>query len=154
MRNWTTPLVGYVGAVIAVIALATLAGLHLRGSVSRSHRHWDAGVGRVIAQQQERRRGMESATALVSPANAAEGWNFANDRESQIDQADAESLDGKTALANEEESVSRRAQNESRKKSNRHAERKQQSAATGFTTLPHLAVTAATATTSALLPFR
>jgi hypothetical protein len=152
MRNWATPLVGYVGAVIAVMALATLAGLHLRGSVSRAHRHWDAGVPRVIAQQQQKRREMES-TAMVSAANAAEAPHLASDRAPPIDEI--KSMDSKSVLAREEEDVSQKAQNESRKKSSRRAERKQQARpATAVTTLPHIAVTAAAATTSALIPFR
>jgi hypothetical protein len=158
MRNWATPVVGYVGAVIAVIALATLAGLHLRGSVNRAHRHWDAGVGRVIAQKQERRREMGSA-ALVSTASAAEAADRTRgkqpDNEPAIDEIAAGSMDGKAALAKEEEDVSKKAEDETRKKPSRRAQRKQQAAhATAFTNLPHLAVTAATATTSALIPFR
>jgi hypothetical protein len=154
MRNWATPLIGYVAAVIAVIALATLAGLHLRGSVSQAHRHWDAGVGRVIAQQKEKRREMESA-ALVSTANAAEAPDLSRNREPRPNEIASGSMDGKSALAKEEEDVSQKAQNESRKKSGRRAERKQQSGpATKFTSLPHMAVTAAAATTSALIPFR
>jgi hypothetical protein len=150
MRNWATSLVVYVGAVIAVMALATLAGLHLRGNVNRAHRHWDAGVPRVIAQQQQKRREMES-TALVSTANAAEAPDLTSDREPPLDEVAAQSLNGKATLAKEEESVAQKAQNESRRKNSRHVERKQQPGpVTAVTTLPQLVTTA----TSALIPFR
>jgi hypothetical protein len=144
MRRLADPVVGYVSAVVAILALATLAGLHLRGSMTRSHRHWDASIGRVIAQQQEKRLEMEIA-AVPTPSELT---SEAVDAALAIPELTTGQTE-KAILNDHEESRSQKVQNESRRKSGRRADRKQQPPASVIT-LPQLAVTA----TTALIPLR
>ena len=55
MRSLANPVVGYVGAVLGVIAIASIAVFTLHGMAAKAHRHWDADIDRIIAQQQAKK---------------------------------------------------------------------------------------------------
>ncbi len=52
---------GYTGAVVGVIAVASVAAFNLQGVTAKAQRHWDADVDRIVAKQQEKKRLVEWA---------------------------------------------------------------------------------------------
>src|SRR5258708_87832 len=61
------PVVGYVGAVLGVIAVASLAVFNLQGMTAKAYRHWDADIDRIIARQQAKKLGRVALARVETP---------------------------------------------------------------------------------------
>ncbi len=141
--NFTTPVIGYVGAVLGVIAIASFAVFTLQGMAAKAHRHWDADIDRIIATQQGKKMGALARPEIPDDA----GPQIATLTTGSIDDDDDD-----PALTNEE-SAQQKAQ--SGKKSGRRADKQQQQRhyiPAAFATLPKFAATAAATTTTLLRP--
>ena len=147
MRSLANPVVGYVGAVLGVIAIASVAVFTLHGTAAKAHRHWDADIDRIIAQQQAKKLD----TAI--PARTDIPGNDARPQIATLTRSSVEDDEDEPALSNEE-TKSKKLQNPSGKKYNRRAERpRQHYIPPAFATVPKFAATAA-ATTTVLLRLR
>ncbi|HET7678522.1 MAG TPA: hypothetical protein VFK79_00125 [Xanthobacteraceae bacterium] len=143
------PAVGYVGAVLGVIAIASIAVFNLHGMAAKAHRHWDADIDRIIAQQQAKKLD----TATLARAEIPDD----GDTRPQIAALtrDAIEEDEDELAFSSEEAKSKKAQNPSSKKYSRRAERRRQHyMPAAFLTLPKFAATAAATTTTTLLRLR
>jgi hypothetical protein len=145
-----TPLVGYVGAVLGVIAIASIAVFTLQGMAAKAHRHWDADIDRIIATQQEKKQAIDVALARGGAPGVVRraGPQIATLTTGSIDDDDDD-----LALTNEE-AAQQKAQ--SAKKSGRRGDKQQQQQRhyipAAFATLPKFAATAAATTTTLLRP--
>ena len=63
-------MVGYVGAVLGVIGIASLAFFNLQAMAAKAHRHWDADIERIIATQQVKKQSLELATLARTDRSA------------------------------------------------------------------------------------
>jgi hypothetical protein len=149
MRSLANPAVGYVGAVLGVIAIASIAVFNLQGMAAKAHRHWDADIDRIIAQQQAKKL---DTTALARA-------EIPDDRDTRPRIAaltrDAIEEDEDDLAFSNEEAKSKKAQNPTSKKYSRRAERRPQHyMPAAFLTLPKFAATAAATTTTTLLRLR
>src|SRR5687767_3223991 len=115
MRSLATPAVGYVGAVLGVIAIASVAVFTLHGMAAKAHRHWDADIDRIIAQQQAKK--LDTA----SPARTEIPDNDARPRTATLTRSAGEDDEDEPALSSEE-AKSKKLQNPSGKKYNRRSE--------------------------------
>ena len=146
MRSLANPVVGYVGAVLGVIAIASIAVFTLHGMAAKAHRHWDADIDRIIAQQQAKK--LDTA----SPARTEIPDNNARPQIATLTRSSGEDDEDEPALSNEQ-AKSKKLQNPSGKKNNRRTERRQHYIPPAFATVPKFAATAA-ATTTVLLRLR
>jgi hypothetical protein len=145
--NLKTPLVGYVGAVLGVIAIASIAVFNLQGMAAKAHRHWDADIDRIIATQQEKKQALDVALARGDIPGVASGAG------PQVTTGSIDDDDDDPAVTNE----STQQKPQSGKKSGRRTDNKQRQqhyVPAAFLTLPKFAATAAAATTTALLRLR
>ena len=141
MRSLATPAVGYVGAVLGVIAIASVAVFTLHGMAAKAHRHWDADIDRIIARQQAKK--LDTA----SPARTEIPDNNARLRTATLTRSAGEDDEDEPALSSEE-AKSKKLQNPSGKKYNRRSERQRQHyIPPAFATVPKFAATAAATTT-------
>ena len=147
MRSLANPAVGYVGAVLGVIAMASVAVFTLHGMAAKAHRHWDADIDRIIAQQQAKK------LDIASPARTETPDNNAKPQIATFTRSSGEDDEYEAALSNEG-AKSKKPQNPSGKKYNRRTERQRQHyIPPAFATVPKFAATAA-ATTTVLLRVR
>jgi len=145
--NLKTPVVGYVGAVLGVIAIASFAVFTLQGMAAKAHRHWDADIDRIIATQQGKKRTMD-----VAALARADVPGIQNDEGVQIAALTTGPVDDDDEPALAQAPTQQRAQ--SGKKSSPRADKpRQHYIPTAFATLPKFAATAA-ATTTTLLRLR
>jgi hypothetical protein len=151
MRNPTVPVLCYVGAVLGVIAVASLAAFQLQGISARAHRHWDADIDRIIAQQLEKKR--EAEVAMLARA----GDDGREDEPQVAAFTTRAALDDEDDDADAEQSRPRKNPSHGERKSSRRGggERKGQQhfIPSAFATLPKFAASAA-ATTTTLLRLR
>jgi hypothetical protein len=147
MRSLANPVVGYVGAVLGVIAIASIAVFNLHGMAAKAHRHWDADIDRIIAQQQAKKLDtVVLARADIPNVSDAGPWVAALTRDAIEDDEDD------LAFTNEEGVKSKKLQNPGSKKNSRRAERQHQHyIPAAFLTLPKFAASAAATTTTTLL---
>jgi len=139
--------VGYVGAVLGVIAIASIAVFNLHGMAAKAHRHWDADIDRIIAQQQAKKLDTVVLARAENP-NVSD----AGPRVTALTRDAIEDDEDDLAFSNGEEVKSKKIQNAGSKKNSRRAERRQQHyIPTAFLTLPKFAATAAATTTTTLL---
>jgi len=146
--RFANPVVGYVGAVLGVIAIASVAVFTLHGMAAKAHRHWDADIHRIIAQQQAKKLDTASPARTEIPDNNARPQIATLTRGAVEDDEDEDELAFST-----EEAKSKKLQNPSGKKNNRRTERRQHYIPPAFATVPKFAATAA-ATTTVLLRLR
>jgi hypothetical protein len=150
MSTLTKPVVGYLGAVLGVISIASFAVFNLQGMAAKAQRHWDADIDRIIARQQAKKHGMVALARADIPG-------VQNDAGPQIAALTREPLEED----NDEAAVSavssdgigtQKVQSQVGKKSSRRPERRQQHyIPAAFATLPKFA-TAAMITTTVLRP--
>lgn len=145
MRYIANPIFGYFGAVFGVIAVASIAFFNLQGMAAKAHRHWDADIDRIVAQQQEKRHEMEMA-ALARAEHPAAGPQIAALTTNSVDDDD-DPLDSRDAAQSKE------IKQNGKKNAKRGDRRRQHFLPTAFATLPKFASTAA-ATTTTLLRLR
>jgi hypothetical protein len=133
------PVVGYLGAVLGVISIASFAVFNLQGMAAKAHRHWDADIDWIIARQQAKKHGMVAlARSETAGVQSDVGPQIAALAREPLDEEDEE------ALGKDESGVAK-LQNQSVKKSSRRPERRQQHyIPAAFATLPKFATTAAT----------
>jgi hypothetical protein len=148
MSTLGKPVVGYVGAVLGVIAVASLAVFNLQGLAAKSHRHWDADIDRIIARQQAKKQGLVALARAETPG-------VVSDVGPQIAALAREPLleDDKEAALGNEGIAPAKAQMHATKKSSRRANRQPQQqhyVPTAFAMLP-IFTTPATATTTTTL---
>ena len=147
MRSLANPVVGYIGAVLGVIAIASVAVFTLHGMAAKAHRHWDADIDRIIARQQAKKLDPASLARTEIPDNDA------RPRTATLTRSAGEDDDDEPALSNQE-AKSKKLQNPSGKKNNRRTERRREHyIPPAFATVPKFAATAA-ATTTVLLRVR
>ena len=149
MRNLatklTTPVIGYVGAVLGVMGIASVAVFTLQGMAAKAHRHWDADIDRIIATQQGKKRTADMAALARADIPGDDGPAIATLTTGSADDDDEPVLTRK-------ETAQQKAQG---KKSGQRTDkqRRQHYIPTAFATLPKFAATAA-ATTTTLLRLR
>ena len=170
MRILTNPVAGYVGAVLGVIAVASFAVFNLHGMAATAHRHWDADIDRIIAQQLAKKQDAAQDAAMAAafaPVAIAEGEKsdvrptaaaFTSDSldqdEDPVTQAKGAVTKNDDAGKDEAGSHPRKAHNQNGKKAHRRADRRRQHYIPAvLATLPKFAATAA-ATTTTLLRLR
>jgi hypothetical protein len=142
MRSSTSPVVGYISAVLGVIAIASVALFTLHGMAAKAHRHWDANIDRIIAQQQAKKLD----TAVLARAGIPDNSN-ARPQIAALTRGAIEEDEDELAFSNEE-AESKKLQNPSGKKYSRRADRRRQHyIPAGFATVPKFAATAAANTT-------
>lgn len=148
MRSFANPVVGYVGAVLGVIAIASVSVFTLQGMVAKAHRHWDADIDRIIARQQAKKLD----TAVLARAEISDD-SAARPQIATLARSAIEDDEDELAFSNEE-ATSKKLQNPSGKKYSRRVERRRQHyIPAAFATVPKFAATAA-ATTTILLRLR
>jgi hypothetical protein len=148
MRSSNSPVVGYVSAVLGVIAIASVAVFTLHGMAAKAHRHWDADIDRIIAQQQAKKLD----TAVHARAEIPDDSN-ARPRIAALTRGAIEEDEDELAFSNED-AKSKKLQNPGGKKYSRRADRRRQHyIPTAFVTMPKFAATAA-ANTTVLLRLR
>jgi hypothetical protein len=147
MRSLANPVVGYVSAVLGVIAIASVAVVTLHGMAAKAHRHWDADIDRIIAQQQAKKLD----TAIPARTDIP---NDARPQIATLTRGAVEDDDEDELAFSTEEAKSKKLQNPSGKKYSRRAERRSQHyIPAAFATVPKFAASAA-ATTTVLLRVR
>jgi len=139
------PVVGYVGAVFGVMAVASVAVFNLQGMAAKAHRHWDADIDRIIARQQAKKQGMIALARVETPGVASDaGPQIAAFARVPLEQDDEE-----PAVSNDGIGTAK-APAQAAKKSSRRAERRppqqQHYIPAAFANLPKLATTTATTT--------
>lgn len=145
------PVAGYVGTVFGVIAIASIAVYDLHGVAAKAHRHWDADIDRIIAQQQDKKRYMDmTALARTETPDGESGV------EPQFTALSTGSIEAEeTASANSENGPPNVRGQGGRKYSPRaERQRQQHYIPKAFVTLPKFAATAAATTTTTLLRLR
>ena len=148
MRSLASPVVGYVGAVLGVIAVASVAVFTLHGMAAKEHRHWDADIDRIIARQQAKKPDTAVLARAKIPDDIGARPQIATLTRSAIE-GDQDGLAFST-----EEAKSKKLQNPSGKKYSRRAERRRQHyIPAAFAIVPKFAATAA-ANTIVLLRVR
>jgi hypothetical protein len=135
--------VGYLGAVLGVIAIASIAVFTVRGMAAKAHRHWDADIDRIVARQQAKKQEMVALSDAETPVmQSGAGPQIAALISEPLEAEDDD-------LANINESDSQKVRNQVRKKSARRADRRQQHyVPVAFATLPKFAVMAIATTTT------
>jgi hypothetical protein len=146
MSTLAKPVVGYVGAVLGVISIASFAVFNLQGMTAKAHRHWDADIDRIIARQQAKKYGMVALARTETPGVrsdvAPQIAALTTEPREEEDDDDAVSNDG---------IGTQKVQSQAGKKASRRTERRQQHyIPAAFATLPKFAGTAATTTTTLL----
>jgi hypothetical protein len=145
MRSLANPVVGYVGAVLGVIAIASIAVFNLHGMAAKAHRHWDADIDRIIAQQQAKK--LDTVAQAEIP-----NFSDAGPRVTALTRDAIEDDEDDLASSNEEGVKSKKVQNPGSKKNSRRAERQREHyVPAAFLTLPKFAASAAATTTTTLL---
>ena len=142
------PVVGYVGAVLGVIGVASVAVFSLQGMAAKAHRHWDADIDRIIARQQAKKQGMVALAHVETPG-------VESDAGPQIVALSREPLEeeDEEAAASDNRIGTAKVPSQFNKKYSRRAERRppqQHYIPAAFATLPKFAGTAATTTTTLL----
>jgi hypothetical protein len=139
------PVVGYVGAVLGVIVVASLAIFSLQGMAAKAHRHWDADIDRIIARQQAKKQETVKLARAETPG-------VQSDVGPQIAAPAREPQHNEEFAAGSDRISAQKIQRQAGKKSSRRLERRQQHyIPAAFTNLPKFA---ATATTTTLLGLR
>jgi hypothetical protein len=150
--NLNTPIVGYVGAVLGVIAIASLAVFNLQGMAAKAHRHWDADIDRIIAAQQGKKQVTDGASVARGEIPGAAG--DASDAGPQIAALTTGSIDDDDdePAATNDESTQKKAQSgkKSPRRTDKQRQQQQHYIPAAFTTLPKFAATAAVTTTTLL----
>ena len=143
MSTLAKPVVGYVGAVLGVISIASLAVFNLQGMTAKAHRHWDADIDRIIARQQAKKHGMVALARTETPGVRSDvGTQIAALTTEPLEEEDEEAAVGNDGIRTQ------KVQSRAGKKSSRRTERRQQHyIPAAFATLPKFAATAATTTT-------
>jgi hypothetical protein len=134
-----SPLTGYVGTVLGVIAIASLASFSLQNMSAKAQRHWDADIDRIIAKQQEKKRGTDVAS--LEPIGISTDV---------ADESASVSAVSTGSISKTEQAMSRKSGN-GRRAARRSDRRHQHYVPTAFAALPKFAVTA---TTTLLRPVR
>jgi hypothetical protein len=135
--------------VLGVIAIASIAVFNLHGMAAKAHRHWDADIDRIIAQQQAKKLDTTALARAEIPEDSDTRPRIAALTRDAIEEDEDE-----LAFSNEE-AKSKKAQNPTSKKYSRRAERRHQHyMPAAFLTLPKFAATAAATTTTTLLRLR
>jgi hypothetical protein len=142
MRSLANPVVGYVGAVLGVMAMASVAVFTLHGMAAKAHRHWDADIDRIIAQQQAKKLD----TAVLARAEIPDD----DDARPQIAALTRGAIDKdeeELAFSNQQAN-SKKLQNSGGKKSSQRTDRRRQHyIPAAFATVPKFAISAAASTT-------
>jgi hypothetical protein len=137
------PVVGYVGAVLGVIVIASLAVFSLQGMTAKAHRHWDADIDRIIARQQAKKQGAVKLARAETPGVQSDvGPPIAALTREPLQQ-------NEEAAASNERTSTQKLRPQAGKKSSRPPERRQQQQhyiPAAFATLPKFAATATTTT--------
>jgi hypothetical protein len=142
MPSSTSPVVRYVSAVLGVMAIASVAVFTLHGMAAKAHRHWDADIDRIIAQQQAKKLDM----AVLARAEIPDESNV-RPQLAALTRGAIEEDEDELAFSNEE-AKSKKLQNPGGKKYSRRADRRRQHyAPAAFATVPKFAATAAANTT-------
>ena len=141
MRSLANPVVSYVGAVLGVLAIASVAVFTLHAMAAKAHRHWDADIDRIIAQQQAKKL----RTAGLARAEVTDG--DARPQIAAVTRAALEEDEDDLAFSNEEAN-SKKLQNSGGKKSSQRTDRRRQHyIPAAFATVPKFAISAAASTT-------
>ncbi|MEA2984920.1 MAG: hypothetical protein QOD94_1174 [Alphaproteobacteria bacterium] len=149
MRSFASPVVGYVSAVLGVIAIASVAVFTMHGVAAKAHRHWDADIDRIIAQQQAKKLDTEATVR----AEASDDGD-ARPQTATLTRGAAEDDDEDDLAFSTEEAKSKKLQNPGSKKNGRRTERRSQHyIPAAFATVPKFAASAA-ATSTVLLRLR
>jgi len=137
MSTSVRAIVGYIAAVLGVIAIASIAVFDVRGMAAKTHRHWDADVDRIVAHQQVRKHLIALASAEVPGVQSDAGPQIAGLTVEALEAEEDEAVVGS-------ESGSQKLQNRSGKKYSRRADRRRQHqvAPPANATLPKLAAVA------------
>jgi hypothetical protein len=154
MSTLTKPLVGYLGAVLSVISIASFAVFNLQGMAAKAQRHWDADIDRIIARQQAKKHGMVAFARAETPGvqNDAGPQIAALTREPLEEDNDEAAVSALSTLSNDG-IATQKVQSQAGKKSSRRPERRQQHyIPAAFATLPKFATSAAMITTTLLRP--
>jgi hypothetical protein len=150
-KNWATPAMGYLSAVIGVIAIASLSILTLHGMSAKAQRHWDADIDRIVAKQQAKKRGIVVAslarTETTGSANSSQSARVVAPGNTTI-AAGPMSKDESTVR--NEDTLQPKIQNPSGRKYNRRADgrRQQHYLPAVFISLPKFATTTVATTLS------
>jgi hypothetical protein len=134
MSTSVRAIIGYVAAVLGVIAIASVAVFDMRGMAAKAHRHWDADIDRIVAHQQVKRQLIALASAESPDVQSDAGPQIAG---LTIEPIEAE--DDVAPVGND--SGSQKVQNRSGKKYGRRADRRRQ-VAPANATLSNLAAVA------------
>jgi hypothetical protein len=142
------PVFGYLGAVLGVMAIASIAVFTVRGMAAKAHRHWDADIDRIVARQQAKKLEMVTLSEAETPVmQSSAGPQIAALISAPLE---AEEDD----LAATHEGDTQKVRNPVRKKSIRRADRRHPHyVPVAFANLPKFAV-AAIATTTTLFRLR
>ena len=141
MRSLANPVVGYVSAVLGVIAITSVAVFTMHGMSAKAHRHWDADIDRIIAQQQAKKLEAVLARAAIPDDSDARPQIAA------LTRAAIEENEDELAFSNEE-AKSKKLQSPGGKKYSRRADRPHQHYIPApFATVSKFAATAAASTT-------
>lgn len=146
----------YVGAVLGVIAVASLAVFNLRGMAAKAHRHWDADIDRIIARQQEKRQDL--LLAALARADIPDMTNGSGREIAAISRNEAiaapETTPDEIAVFSKPAATGPKAEVQDGQKTTQRSERRRQHfIPRAFATLPKFAATA-TATSTTLLRLR
>lgn len=145
----------YVGAVIGVMAVASLAIFNLRGMAAKAHKHWDADIDRIIARQQEKKQDL--VLAALARADSPEIAGDAGREIAAISRdeliVEAENDPDEIAVLGKQ-AARQKSEASADQKTSRHVVRyRQHFIPRAFATLPRFASTA-TATTTTLFRLR
>jgi hypothetical protein len=136
MSTSVRAVIGYVAAVLGVIAIASVAVFDMRGMAAKTHRHWDADIDRIVAHQQIKRHLIALASAETPDVQSDAGPPIAG-----LTTEPLEAEENEAAVGNE--SGSQKVQNRNGKKYSRRADRRRQAqGAPANATLPNLAAVA------------
>lgn len=149
MRTLANPVAGYVGAVLGVIAVASVAVFNLQGTAAKTQRHWDAEIDLIIARQQAKKQDMDtavvSAHAEIPDEESDAGPQFAVFATGSIQEDEDE-----PAFTNEG-AAAQKVQNQIGKSHGwRGDERRKRHISSALATVPKFAAAAAAATTTLL----
>jgi hypothetical protein len=150
MSTLTRPVVGYVGAVLGVISIASFAVFNLQAMAAKGQRHWDADIDRIIARQQAKKHGMIALARAETPGvqNDA-GPQFAALTTEPLEEDNDEAAVSAVSAVSNDGIGPQKVQSQVGKKSTRRPERRQQHyIPAAFATLPKFATTAAMITTT------
>jgi hypothetical protein len=145
IANMTYSAFSYTGAVVGVIAVASVAAFNLQGVAAKTQRHWDADVDRIVAKQQEKKRMAEWASAGQTDPRSVAGEDI------ETAALATGSVDGGSILDTFDVIGPKKVQAQPTKKNYRQAERRTRHfIPTAFVTLPKFAAS----TTATVLKLR